>query len=116
MSKYSGKCDFYDVICIWGEDAILNCDIYVGGKKVEANSIDDLRPYFGTIIAGMGISKEKNERGKFGSINLCARPYYEERKDEIRKIYAGDERMIKERCDQLDEFYGKYFKDYNYAE
>lgn len=109
MSKYSGKADFYDVINIWGIDTILECEVVVNDKVIEAKSINDFKPYFGTLISGMSINKEKNEAGKYDRIVLCNKPYYKQREDEIREIYKGDERIINERIEQLEEFYGKYF-------
>lgn len=111
MSKYSGKCDFADVIEIWGEDVVLNCEIYVGETQIYPKRIEDLYPFYGTLISSMGMSKEKGDDGKYGRINLCKKPYYIERKEEIKEIYKGDERMIKERCEQLDEFYGEQLKN-----
>ena len=111
MSKYSGKCDFYDVIKIWGEDKILHSRIMLdNNKQFEPKTIEDLKPYFGHLIGSMGMSHEKDEDGYYGTINLCSRPYTEELKDRLRDIYI-DENKWKERCKTIDEAYGVYQKE-----
>lgn len=110
MSKYSGKCDFYDVVNIWGQEIVLNCNIKIGEHKtLLVSRYDDLKPYFNHIISSMGISKEKDpDTGKYGTIFICEKNYWEQRKDEIRKIYADNPKMMQERIEQIDEFYSKY--------
>lgn len=53
MSKYSGRCDFYDTIQLYGYDTIKNYKIFVDGKKVPLtiSNISDLEPYYGYIIS-----------------------------------------------------------------
>lgn len=107
MSKYTGKCDFYDVIKIWGEDIILNCRIMIRKDTVlEVKGIEDLKPYFAHIIASMGIGKEKNEDGYYGTIFLSNKTYTEEYKDSLRSIYNEKEWL--DRCRQIDECYDKF--------
>ena len=60
MSKYTGKCDFYDTVyMIHGVDVILKtADIYYGDAKVEAKEENDLFPYSTHLIASMGSNPE----------------------------------------------------------
>lgn len=52
MSMYSGKCDLYDTIEVFGEDYILKSKIYIGSndKPLNFNNIRDLIPYYPHII------------------------------------------------------------------
>ena len=52
MSKFSGKCDFYDEIQIFGLDYILNATIYIEGQPepLSLNSLKDCVPYFPYIV------------------------------------------------------------------
>ena len=56
MSRFSGKCDFYDTIMIWGIDHILNSDVYLGDSPVplELHTIADCVPYYAHIVSVAG--------------------------------------------------------------
>ena len=110
MSKYSGKCDFCDVVGIWGPEVVLNCDIKIGKHKtLIVNKIDDLKPYYNHLISMMSISRKKNpDTGKQGIVFICEKSYWEQRKDEIREIYINNPKKMQERIAQIDEFYSKY--------
>lgn len=67
MSKYSGKCDFYDTISLYGIDYIKNSDVYVGSfstknrnHKIKINSSKDCIPYYPFIISCAGFNKDKS--------------------------------------------------------
>lgn len=64
MSRFSGKCDFCDLIDIFGLDKILNSIIYVGDKRVELKSRRDCIPYY-PHIERMGGWDAKEGRGVF---------------------------------------------------
>lgn len=57
MSRFSGKCDFYDTIKIHGIDHILNCNVYVGNSDTPLNlrSIADCVPYYPYIVTTAGM-------------------------------------------------------------
>lgn len=52
MSKFSGKCDFCDVISIRGLDYILNSNVYLGSSTtpLPLNSVEDCIPYYPHIV------------------------------------------------------------------
>lgn len=61
MSKYSGKCDFADLIDIYGDDKIFNnFEIYLQLKKnstlLKFGGKSDMIPFFPHIVTGMGSS------------------------------------------------------------
>lgn len=53
MSKFSGKCDFYDAIEIFGLDKILGGKVYVGNSDtpLELTCLADCVPYYPYIIS-----------------------------------------------------------------
>lgn len=53
MSKFSGKCDFYDHIEIFGVDNTLSSDIYIGRNIIpfRFETEKDLIPYYPYLIA-----------------------------------------------------------------
>jgi hypothetical protein len=70
MSKFSGKCDFYDHIQIFGLDKILASKIYVGDHTIIPLRIDteqDCIPYYPYLIGmsctenGVGVIHLSNE-------------------------------------------------------
>lgn len=63
MSKYSGKCDFYDHIEIHGVDTILASDIYIGRNIIPLRfeSEKDLIPYYPYLVAMAVYDKERNK-------------------------------------------------------
>lgn len=50
MSRFSGKCDFCDVIEICGLDFILNCEVFVGTERIELKTLKDCVPYYPHIV------------------------------------------------------------------
>lgn len=79
MSRYSGKCDFYDVIEIHGEDWIFNkFKFYVrtkqGNKNIRFAEKRDMMPFYPHIVTAMASSKETG-----GTLWLSKYPFpYEE--------------------------------------
>ena len=60
MSKFSGKCDFYDVIEMRGFDYIKNSEIYVGNiGPIKIEKPEDLIPYYGFLVSAGGFDKDK---------------------------------------------------------
>lgn len=59
MSKFSGKCDFYDDIQIFGLDYILNATIYVTGQAepLHLTSLQDCIPYYPYIVTMASYNK-----------------------------------------------------------
>lgn len=51
MSKFTGKCDFYDHIEVCGIDSVLNSDVEVGDKPIQLNSLKDCALYYPNIIS-----------------------------------------------------------------
>ena len=53
MSKFTGKCDFYDHIEIFGLENVLKSDIYIGNKEhpIKVESEKDLVPYYPRLIS-----------------------------------------------------------------
>ena len=53
MSRFSGKCDFYDHIEIFGEEKVKNARIYIGNSQqpLNFNKMEDLIPYYPYIIS-----------------------------------------------------------------
>jgi hypothetical protein len=64
MSKFSGKCDFYDEICICGIDVILNAKVYVGDEKepLVLKSLSDCVPYYPYITTASYYNSISGER------------------------------------------------------
>ena len=52
MSKFSGKCDFYDEIEIFGLENILKSKVYVGENKEPLNLTcrEDCIPYYPYVV------------------------------------------------------------------
>lgn len=53
MSGFSGKCDFFDEIDIFGLDHILNSEVYVGNSRepLELHCLADCVPYYPYVIS-----------------------------------------------------------------
>lgn len=53
MSRFSGKCDFYDNIHIHGLDHILNCRVYVGNSEepLKLTCLADCVPYYPYVVS-----------------------------------------------------------------
>lgn len=73
MSRFSGKCDFYDSIEIHGIDHILNCNVYVGNSDtpLSLHSIADCVPYYPYVVSVSGIDNVN----KCGMIRLMDRSW-----------------------------------------
>lgn len=52
MSRFSGRCDFYDEIETLGLDAILNAQVYVGNRRIHLRNQRDCVPYYPYLING----------------------------------------------------------------
>lgn len=61
MSIYSGKCDFYDHIEIFGVEKVMNATIYVGDSEVplKFESEKDMIPYYPYVIY-LSVSDDKH--------------------------------------------------------
>lgn len=76
MSKYTGQCDFYDLISIQGgfEDFnnIRKYNIYIGKSLLPLvfNNIQDLEPYYNYGVCASGINNVENT----GTIYLTGEP------------------------------------------
>ena len=59
MSRFSGKCDFYDLIDIHGVDKILSCNIYNHKDLIplRTESVKDLIPYYPYLTSLVNIGK-----------------------------------------------------------
>lgn len=59
MSRFSGKCDFYDLIDIHGVDKILSCDIYNYKDllPLRIDSAKDFIPYYPYLTPLVNIGK-----------------------------------------------------------
>lgn len=64
MSKFSGKCDFYDHIEIFGVDDTLSSDIYIGRNIIPLRfeTEKDLIPYYPYLIA-MSVWDNETKKG-----------------------------------------------------
>ena len=73
MSGFSGKCDFFDEIDIFGLDCILNSKVYVGDSRepLELHCRADCVPYYPYIIA----SSYMDNVEKKGIIHLTAKSW-----------------------------------------
>lgn len=75
MSRFSGKCDFYDEIMICGLDHILSSEVYVGNSEepLELKCLADCVPYYPHIVS---VASHDNVK-KCGYIKLSDRPWFE---------------------------------------
>ena len=81
MSKFCGKCDFYDTICIYGEDKIKNYTIYIGNSDtpLEFDTVEDLIPYYAHIVSMAYFNNNK------GIIKLSSKSYVDTMEEERLK-------------------------------
>lgn len=91
MSKFSGKCDFYDEIVIFGLEWVLNHKIYLGNSEepLQLNCLKDCIPYYPHII-----STSCTQDGK-GVIRLSEKSWVDIENEryghsEMRDIYKRD--------------------------
>lgn len=71
MSRFSGKCDFCDVIEIMGLEHVLKCEIYVGDELVELKSLRDCIPLYPHIVT----SSYTDRKNMTGVIRLSSRSW-----------------------------------------
>ena len=84
MSKYSGKCDFYDHIEMCkNEEEVLNTKIYIGNSETPLNihSMVDLIPYYPHIIY-LGVYNGENN-----IVRLTEKPYTDIEEEEHLQFY-----------------------------
>lgn len=62
MSRFSGKCDFYDEIEIYGLEHILNSEIYVGASQepLRLTCLADCVPYYPYVVSIAAHDNVKN--------------------------------------------------------
>ncbi len=79
MSKFSGKCDFYDSIMIHGLPRILSSDIYIGDNIIplRIDTEKDCIPYYPYLVSTSAMNKE----GK-STIVLTSRSYVDINEEE----------------------------------
>lgn len=73
MSRFSGKCDFYDEIEISGLECILNSKVYVGNSSepLKLTCLADCVPYYPYIISVAHFDSER----KCAYIRLTDKPW-----------------------------------------
>lgn len=94
MSKYSGKCDFYDVINIHGLDYILRSKIYIGNSdnQLDLKEKKDLIPYYSYTVAIAGYDKDSC------FIRLSSHSYVDEYEKESLEFYLNEFKKIYKHC------------------
>ena len=62
MSRYSGVCDFYDHLEIFGLSSVLNSKVYVGKSKepLRLTCLKDCIPYYPYVISVSAWDKESD--------------------------------------------------------
>jgi hypothetical protein len=83
MSKYSGKCDFYDVIEIHGIDKILNSRVFVGDEEVFLKSEKDCIKYYPYVVSTSHTDKDG------GTFHLTDRSWVDIEEEGMLKIYLN---------------------------
>ncbi len=87
MSRFSGKCDFYDSLCIYGDGDIQkgfeyykNAHIYIGDKEhpLKFTTLEELVPYFPYVITSGGFD---NTNGANTTVFLTEKSWVEMNKD-----------------------------------
>ncbi len=88
MSRFSGKCDFYDSICIYGLDYILNSQVYVGNSKepLRLTCLADCVPYYPYIISIAHLDNVK----KCGYIRLTEKSWVDIEMERYGKLRIHD--------------------------
>lgn len=96
MSRFTGKCDFYDTVesigggfkkwFSWYKNGV---EIEVDGKKFFVKSRDDVLPYYTRIIAIMCSSD------KHAYIRLSSKPFTQEEIDDREEWIKRNEKAIK---------------------
>ena len=100
MSRYSGKCDLYDMLDGYDDSFIANSKFYIDADyrshKLDIHTRKDCIPYYPYIVGMCGIDVKNNN----GTFHLGTKPYYEEERtidDETKQLYRKElyEYMIK---------------------
>lgn len=87
MSRFSGKCDFYDTLDIYGDgdiqkgfEYIKDAHIYIGDSKnqLKFSTLEELVPYFPHVITSGGFD---NKNGANTTIYLTEKSWVEIKKD-----------------------------------
>ena len=112
MSKFTGKCDFYDHIEVCGIDSVLNSDVEVGDKPIQLNSLKDCALYYPNIIS---MSCSSNDHSyirltKDAWFNIEEHRYLMIEMEWVKKEYRRCKRKKEEFV--IDDVYEKIF---NYA-
>ena len=111
MSQFSGKCDFYDTLMIYGNDDIekgfqyiKDATIYIGNKEhsLKFSTLEELVPYFPYIIKSAYFN---NLNGANTIILLTEKSWVEKEKDIMTK------EMYEYYTNRLEEEKKKYKKD-----
>lgn len=77
MSKFSGKCDFFDTVEIYSPKDLLNAKVYINKHRIKFEDESDLIPYYPYIIGSMASSR--NEDGSASmTIHLSAESYVDQ--------------------------------------
>ena len=96
MSRFTGKCDFYDTVESmrggfkkWLESHDNNIEIDVDGKRFFVKTRDDVLPYYTRIVCIMCYSN------KHTYIRLSSKPYTQEMIEERQEWIKRNEKAIK---------------------
>lgn len=99
MSKYSGKCDFYDNLCIHEyteEELKNNIIIYIGNSKnpLKIDSYKSLIPYYPHIISVGSFDNEKRK----STIYLTSKSWVDIEEEESLNFYLSQILRVYNRC------------------
>lgn len=84
MSRFSGKCDFYDHITIHGLDSVLESRVYVGRstEPLELTCRADCIPYYPYVISSCG--------GPVGNIYLTEKSWVDIEEEQLGHLKIHD--------------------------
>lgn len=100
ISKYSGKCDCYDVLIMIHkytlEELQNNVDIYIGKntKSLKINSMTDLIPYYSHIITSAAF----NNATRCAAISLSLESWVDIEERQLLEFYKKELVKIYNRC------------------
>lgn len=100
MSRFSGKCDVYDVLIgiheYTLEELQNNVKIYVGNNSepLKIEKMSDLIPYYPYIVASAGF----DTAGRKSTIHLSSESFVDQEEREILNIYLKQVIKIYNRC------------------